>query len=70
MRAAICLACSFHCHEGHELIELYTKRHFRCDCGNSKFGEKKCNLDAVCLLLIFIFLYFYLFFFFNMIFCI
>ncbi|XP_033354693.1 putative E3 ubiquitin-protein ligase UBR7 isoform X2 [Bombus vosnesenskii] len=45
VRAAVCLACSFHCHEGHELIELYTKRHFRCDCGNSKFGGKKCNLD-------------------------
>ncbi|XP_031828089.1 putative E3 ubiquitin-protein ligase UBR7 [Nomia melanderi] len=45
VRAAVCLACSFHCHEGHELVELYTKRHFRCDCGNSKFGGKKCNLD-------------------------
>ncbi|CAD1473994.1 unnamed protein product [Heterotrigona itama] len=45
VRAGVCLACSFHCHEGHELIELYTKRHFRCDCGNSKFGGKKCNLD-------------------------
>ena len=45
VRAAVCLACTFHCHEGHELIELYTKRHFRCDCGNSKFAENKCNLD-------------------------
>ncbi|CAK9798399.1 Putative E3 ubiquitin-protein ligase UBR7 [Anthophora quadrimaculata] len=45
IRAGVCLACSFHCHEGHELIELYTKRHFRCDCGNQKFGERKCNLD-------------------------
>ncbi|XP_024085323.1 putative E3 ubiquitin-protein ligase UBR7 [Cimex lectularius] len=42
--AGICLACSYHCHEGHNLIELYTKRFFRCDCGNSKFGGKKCNL--------------------------
>ena len=24
--AGVCLACSMHCHEGHELIELYTKR--------------------------------------------
>lgn len=46
VKAAVCLACSFHCHEGHELVELYTKRHFRCDCGNSKFNGKKCNLDA------------------------
>lgn len=44
-RAGICLACSYHCHEGHELIELYTKRNFRCDCGNSKFPGKTCNLD-------------------------
>lgn len=51
--AGICLACSLHCHEGHDLYELYTKRlvytvydvtpphvisrRFRCDCGNSKF---------------------------------
>uniref|UniRef100_A0A0A9XU37 Putative E3 ubiquitin-protein ligase UBR7 n=1 Tax=Lygus hesperus TaxID=30085 RepID=A0A0A9XU37_LYGHE len=42
--AGICLACSYHCHEGHDLVELYTKRFFRCDCGNKKFGELKCNL--------------------------
>lgn len=24
--AGICLACSYKCHEGHELFELYTKR--------------------------------------------
>ena len=24
--AGICLACSLHCHEGHDLYELYTKR--------------------------------------------
>lgn len=46
IRSAVCLACSFHCHEGHELVELYTKRHFRCDCGTSKFGGNPCNLDA------------------------
>ncbi|OXU29116.1 hypothetical protein TSAR_004900 [Trichomalopsis sarcophagae] len=45
-RAAICFACSLHCHEGHELVELYTKRHVRCDCGNSKFGDKACSLDT------------------------
>lgn len=51
VRAAVCLACSFHCHEGHELVELYTKRHFRCDCGNSKFDGKQCNLEKVTSLL-------------------
>ncbi|XP_030626983.1 putative E3 ubiquitin-protein ligase UBR7 [Chanos chanos] len=44
--AGICLACSYKCHEGHELFELYTKRNFRCDCGNSKFGDMECKLFA------------------------
>ncbi|GAB6021580.1 hypothetical protein CHUAL_004171 [Chamberlinius hualienensis] len=42
--AGICLACSFSCHEGHRLFELYTKRNFRCDCGNSKFKSNPCKL--------------------------
>ncbi|CAG5122332.1 unnamed protein product [Candidula unifasciata] len=42
--AGICLACSYACHEGHELYELYTKRYFTCDCGNDKFGGKECKL--------------------------
>uniref|UniRef100_H2UW06 Putative E3 ubiquitin-protein ligase UBR7 n=1 Tax=Takifugu rubripes TaxID=31033 RepID=H2UW06_TAKRU len=40
----VCLACSYKCHEGHDLFELYTKRNFRCDCGNKKFAELKCKL--------------------------
>ena len=36
----ICLACSLKCHSNHEVEELYTKRDFRCDCGNkTKFGH-------------------------------
>jgi len=42
--SGICLACSYHCHEGHELVELYTKRQFRCDCGTDKFG-RSCKLE-------------------------
>ncbi|XP_032366422.1 putative E3 ubiquitin-protein ligase UBR7 isoform X2 [Etheostoma spectabile] len=42
--AGVCLACSYKCHEGHELFELYTKRNFRCDCGNRKFTELQCKL--------------------------
>lgn len=42
-RAGVCLACSLHCHENHDLIELYTKRNFRCDCGNPKFGSQSCT---------------------------
>lgn len=40
----ICLACSFKCHENHELVELYTKRNFHCDCG-CKEGSVACQLD-------------------------
>jgi E3 ubiquitin-protein ligase UBR7 len=28
----ICSACSIACHTGHLQIELFPKRHFRCDC--------------------------------------
>ena len=43
--AGVCLACSLTCHDGHQLTELYTKRNFRCDCGNSKFdGVMTCKL--------------------------
>uniref|UniRef100_A0A8D3E0W4 Putative E3 ubiquitin-protein ligase UBR7 n=1 Tax=Scophthalmus maximus TaxID=52904 RepID=A0A8D3E0W4_SCOMX len=43
--AGVCLACSYKCHEGHDLFELYTKRNFRCDCGNRKFTELQCKLN-------------------------
>jgi len=43
--AGVCLACCLQCHEGHELVELYTKRNFRCDCGNGKFGGFACRLE-------------------------
>ncbi|XP_042429142.1 putative E3 ubiquitin-protein ligase UBR7 isoform X1 [Zingiber officinale] len=42
--AGVCTACSLSCHDGHEVVELWTKRKFRCDCGNSKFGEFSCKL--------------------------
>lgn len=42
--AGICLACSYECHGSHKLFELYTKRNFRCDCGNSKFKNMECKL--------------------------
>lgn len=44
--AGVCTACSLSCHDGHEIVELWTKRKFRCDCGNSKFGEFSCKIFA------------------------
>jgi len=43
-RAGFCLACSYHCHEGCNLIELYTKRNFKCDCGTTKM-TRRCKLE-------------------------
>ncbi|XP_022958642.1 putative E3 ubiquitin-protein ligase UBR7 isoform X1 [Cucurbita moschata] len=42
--AGVCTACSLSCHDGHEIVELWTKRNFRCDCGNSNFGDFICKL--------------------------
>jgi len=42
--AGICAACAYHCHANHEVNELYTKRVFRCDCGNSKLNNQPCKL--------------------------
>ncbi|CAK9868151.1 unnamed protein product [Sphagnum jensenii] len=44
--AGFCTACSLSCHEGHDVLELWTRRRFRCDCGNSKFGVGICRLQA------------------------
>ncbi|KAK7250662.1 hypothetical protein RIF29_33229 [Crotalaria pallida] len=44
--AGVCTACSLSCHDGHQIVELWTKRNFRCDCGNSKFGEFYCKIFA------------------------
>ncbi|KAM0906184.1 hypothetical protein ACQ4PT_016878 [Festuca glaucescens] len=43
--AGVCTACCLACHDGHEVVELWTKRNFRCDCGNSKFGGHICKLN-------------------------
>lgn len=49
--AGICLACSYYCHENHELVELYTKRNFRCDCPTKRMArddgnQNICRLNA------------------------
>ncbi|XP_050539278.1 putative E3 ubiquitin-protein ligase UBR7 [Daktulosphaira vitifoliae] len=41
---AICLPCMYQCHDNHELVELWTKRNYRCDCGSDKF-KTKCELE-------------------------
>ncbi|RKP37471.1 hypothetical protein BJ085DRAFT_18905 [Dimargaris cristalligena] len=50
--AGICYACSIACHSSHEVIELFNKRHFRCDCGTRRMvgagpnaTERACQLQ-------------------------
>ncbi|EIM83733.1 uncharacterized protein STEHIDRAFT_170246 [Stereum hirsutum FP-91666 SS1] len=39
----ICSACSIACHTDHEQLELFPKRHFRCDCPTTSIPHK-CTL--------------------------
>lgn len=43
--SGMCYSCSIACHSDHELLELFPKRNFRCDCGvPGKFGGSSCEL--------------------------
>lgn len=35
----ICYSCSIQCHSSHELVELFAKREFVCDCGTTKMAK-------------------------------
>lgn len=39
----ICSSCSIACHTDHEQLELFPKRHFRCDCPTSALAHP-CSL--------------------------
>lgn len=32
----VCYSCSIQCHSTHDIVELFTKRDFQCDCGTSR----------------------------------
>ncbi|KAJ1919897.1 hypothetical protein H4219_001677 [Mycoemilia scoparia] len=50
--AGICYSCSISCHSSHDVIELFSKKNFRCDCGikilrpesSEGSGMGKCEL--------------------------
>ncbi|KAK6000754.1 hypothetical protein QM012_003479 [Aureobasidium pullulans] len=43
--AAVCYSCSISCHGEHELVELFTKRDFVCDCGTTRVpSSSPCTL--------------------------
>ena len=38
----VCYSCSISCHGEHDLIELFDRRNFRCDCGTARMGMQDC----------------------------
>ncbi|KAI0399572.1 hypothetical protein F4802DRAFT_32849 [Xylaria palmicola] len=43
--AGICYSCSVQCHGEHELVEIFQKRNFTCDCGTTRFKpDQPCTL--------------------------
>ncbi|WFC96624.1 RING-type E3 ubiquitin transferase [Malassezia brasiliensis] len=40
----VCAACSVMCHGEHELVELFHKRDFRCDCGTPSLYRERTDL--------------------------
>ncbi|OTA80443.1 hypothetical protein M434DRAFT_401753 [Hypoxylon sp. CO27-5] len=43
--AGVCYSCSVQCHGEHELVEIFQKRNFTCDCGTTRFTpEQTCTL--------------------------
>lgn len=44
--AGVCYSCSISCHGEHNLVELFSKRDFVCDCGTTRLANSAtpCNL--------------------------
>ncbi|KAI9755028.1 MAG: hypothetical protein M1835_000857, partial [Candelina submexicana] len=43
--AGVCYSCSISCHGEHELVELFNKRNFVCDCGTRRLpSTSPCSL--------------------------
>src|SRR5438477_12778373 len=43
--AGVCYSCSISCHGSHgELVELFAKRGFTCDCGTTRIPGAECCL--------------------------
>ncbi|SJX63538.1 related to Protein mlo2 [Sporisorium reilianum f. sp. reilianum] len=43
----VCAGCSVSCHAEHELVELFNKRKFRCDCGTPNLYRQQAPNQAV-----------------------
>lgn len=38
-RNVLCYSCSIQCHANHDLVEIFTKRGFTCDCGTERMAS-------------------------------
>ena len=43
----VCAGCSVACHGDHDLVELFHKRHFMCDCGSQNMYRKRDPADLL-----------------------
>lgn len=39
----VCYSCSIQCHSSHDIVELFSKREFACDCGTTKVSKIPLN---------------------------
>ncbi|KAJ2093494.1 hypothetical protein IW138_000345 [Coemansia sp. RSA 986] len=46
--AGMCYSCSIECHSGHDIVELFTKRNFRCDCGTRRLLPRTRTHSPCC----------------------
>ncbi|QLQ79592.1 hypothetical protein HG537_0C02390 [Torulaspora globosa] len=44
----VCYSCSIQCHTSCDIVELFTKRNFTCDCGTDKDQSKSENQQFKC----------------------
>ncbi|KAG0140652.1 hypothetical protein CROQUDRAFT_52917 [Cronartium quercuum f. sp. fusiforme G11] len=44
VQAGVCSACSVSCHADHQLVELFVRRNFLCDCGTTRCNPGGCEL--------------------------
>jgi E3 ubiquitin-protein ligase UBR7 len=42
--AGLCYSCSISCHSDHNLVELFSRRNFTCDCGTKRMETSICAL--------------------------
>lgn len=44
--AGLCYSCSISCHGDHNLVELFSRRNFTCDCGTKRMESSTCTLRS------------------------